>query len=160
MHTCTRGTRRAQVYVIDVSQSVDLDHPKALDFLREDCQHVNDFFKRAGVATLTVRELFDLVTDPLVTDANRDEVLETLQQVHCHPASPREPLPLLCGRAREPCGLVRCGCCNGLRLLLARCQRSAIMCIVFGQKGTPSQAPGACAARGVAAAGTHGGGRS
>ena len=72
------------VYVIDVSQSVDLDHPKALDFLREDCKHVNDFFKRAGVATLTVRELFDLVTDPLVTEANRDAVLETLQEVRRH----------------------------------------------------------------------------
>jgi RIO kinase 1 len=31
--------------VIDVSQAVDLDHPKALDFLREDCAHVNDFFR-------------------------------------------------------------------------------------------------------------------
>lgn len=29
-------------------QSVDLDHPKALDFLREDCLHVNDYFRRSG----------------------------------------------------------------------------------------------------------------
>lgn len=109
MHTYTRAIRRVQVYVIDVSQSVDLDHPKALDFLREDCQHVNDFFKRAGVATLTVRELFDLVTDPLVTDANRDEVLETLQQVRCRPASLPAVVRLLppFARTREPCGLLR-----------------------------------------------------
>lgn len=70
-----------QVYIIDVSQSVDLDHPKALDFLREDCKHVNDFFRRAGVAVLSVRELFDWVTDPLVTDETRDSVLDSLQQV-------------------------------------------------------------------------------
>jgi RIO kinase 1 len=69
------------VYVIDVSQSVDLDHPKALDFLREDCKHVNDFFKKAGVPSLTMRELFDLVTDPLVTEENLDAVLETLKEV-------------------------------------------------------------------------------
>jgi RIO kinase 1 len=31
--------------VIDVGQAVDLDHPKALDFLREDCAHVNDYFR-------------------------------------------------------------------------------------------------------------------
>jgi hypothetical protein len=36
---------QGQLVVIDVSQSVDLDHPKALDFLREDCAHVNDYFR-------------------------------------------------------------------------------------------------------------------
>ena len=29
------------MYIIDVSQAVDLDHPHALDFLREDCLHVS-----------------------------------------------------------------------------------------------------------------------
>ncbi|KAM0859177.1 hypothetical protein ACQ4PT_047377 [Festuca glaucescens] len=29
------------LYIIDVSQYVDLDHPLALDFLKEDCLHVN-----------------------------------------------------------------------------------------------------------------------
>ena len=75
-----------QVFVIDVSQSVDLDHPKALDFLREDCKHVNDFFKRAGVPTLTMRELFDVVTDPLVTEENLDAVLDALKEVRSLPA--------------------------------------------------------------------------
>ena len=70
-----------QVYIIDVSQSVDLDHPKALEFLREDCKHVNDFFKKAGLATLSVRELFDWVTDPLVTEDSKENVLDSLQQV-------------------------------------------------------------------------------
>ena len=32
---------QGHLYVIDVSQSVDLDHPHALDFLREDCVHVS-----------------------------------------------------------------------------------------------------------------------
>ncbi|XP_040996006.1 serine/threonine-protein kinase rio1-like [Juglans microcarpa x Juglans regia] len=30
------------LYIIDVSQSIDLDHPHALNFLREDCLHVSD----------------------------------------------------------------------------------------------------------------------
>ena len=30
-----------------MSQSVDLDHPRALQFLREDASHVNAFFRRA-----------------------------------------------------------------------------------------------------------------
>lgn len=51
------------VVIIDVSQSVEDDHPMALDFLRRDCSNVNDFFRRSGVvAVLGVRELFDFVT--------------------------------------------------------------------------------------------------
>eukprot|EP00803_Ostreobium_quekettii_P000576 evm.model.scf_964EXC.1 EVM.evm.TU.scf_964EXC.1 scf_964EXC:3156-11457(-) len=65
-------------YVIDVSQSVDLDHPHALDFLREDCQHVNEFFLKKGVCILTLRELFDFVTDPTVTDNNVQETMAKL----------------------------------------------------------------------------------
>ena len=64
------GSKRPRLVLIDVSQSVDLDHPKALDFLREDCRHVNDFFRRAGgVAVLTGRELFDFVVDPTLAAA-------------------------------------------------------------------------------------------
>lgn len=32
---------QGHLYIIDVSQSVDLDHPSALDFLKEDCLHVS-----------------------------------------------------------------------------------------------------------------------
>lgn len=32
---------QGHLYIIDVSQSVDLDHPLALNFLREDCDHVS-----------------------------------------------------------------------------------------------------------------------
>eukprot|EP00882_Tetradesmus_deserticola_P022535 GHRQ01024452.1.p1 GENE.GHRQ01024452.1~~GHRQ01024452.1.p1 ORF type:complete len:332 (+),score=177.59 GHRQ01024452.1:83-997(+) len=69
-----------QLVIIDVSQAVDLDHPKALDFLREDCAHVNDFFRRGGVAVLTNRELFDYAVDPNINDSNEAAVLGELQQ--------------------------------------------------------------------------------
>ncbi|KAG9445978.1 hypothetical protein H6P81_012106 [Aristolochia fimbriata] len=68
------------LYIIDVSQSVDLDHPHALDFLREDCLHVSDFFKKHGVAVMAVRELFDFIVDPSITDESVDSYLEKVQQ--------------------------------------------------------------------------------
>eukprot|EP00349_Pseudokeronopsis_sp_Brazil_P012270 CAMPEP_0202976154 /NCGR_PEP_ID=MMETSP1396-20130829/74958_1 /ASSEMBLY_ACC=CAM_ASM_000872 /TAXON_ID= /ORGANISM="Pseudokeronopsis sp., Strain Brazil" /LENGTH=215 /DNA_ID=CAMNT_0049712963 /DNA_START=249 /DNA_END=896 /DNA_ORIENTATION=+ len=35
---------KGEVHVIDVSQSVEHDHPMALEFLRRDCVNINDFF--------------------------------------------------------------------------------------------------------------------
>ncbi|GIL77701.1 hypothetical protein Vretimale_6760 [Volvox reticuliferus] len=72
---------KGELYIIDVSQAVDLDHPKALDFLREDCKHVNDYFRRAGVATLTVRETFEFVVDPAINGENVDAALERLSEL-------------------------------------------------------------------------------
>ncbi|XP_075517163.1 uncharacterized protein LOC142551681 [Primulina tabacum] len=68
------------LYIIDVSQSVDLDHPHALDFLREDCVHVSDFFKKNGVAVMTIRELFDFIVDPTIDDDSVDSYLEEAQE--------------------------------------------------------------------------------
>ncbi|XP_021844770.1 uncharacterized protein [Spinacia oleracea] len=68
------------LYVIDVSQSVDLDHPHALDFLREDCLHVSDFFRKSGVAVMNIRELFDFIVDPTITDEAVDTYLEVVQE--------------------------------------------------------------------------------
>ncbi|KAL6582860.1 hypothetical protein OROMI_004938 [Orobanche minor] len=69
-----------QLYIIDVSQSVDLDHPLALDFLREDIVHVSDFFKKNGVAVMAVRELFDFIVDAAIHDDSVDSYLEEVQQ--------------------------------------------------------------------------------
>ncbi|XP_021755904.1 serine/threonine-protein kinase RIO1-like isoform X2 [Chenopodium quinoa] len=68
------------LYIIDVSQSVDLDHPHALDFLREDCLHVSDFFRKSGVAVMNIRELFDFIVDPTIADEAVDTYLEEAQQ--------------------------------------------------------------------------------
>ena len=70
-----------KLYVIDVSQSVEHDHPHALEFLRKDCTNVTDFFKKNGVCVMTVRELFDFVTDPSISDDNVDEYLERAQVI-------------------------------------------------------------------------------
>ncbi|GAB4860443.1 hypothetical protein Ancab_035603 [Ancistrocladus abbreviatus] len=69
------------LYIIDVSQAVDLDHPHALDFLREDCVHVSEFFKKHGVGVMTIRELFDFIVDPTIADEAVDSYLEEVQQI-------------------------------------------------------------------------------
>lgn len=69
------------LYVIDVSQAVEHDHPRALEFLRKDCSNVTDFFNRNGVCVMSVKELFDFVTDPTISDNNVDEYLDKMQEI-------------------------------------------------------------------------------
>lgn len=69
---------KGNVVVIDVSQSVEHDHPYAFEFLRKDCTNISDFFRKNGVATLTVKELFDFITDSAITETNLEECLEKL----------------------------------------------------------------------------------
>ena len=44
---------------------------------------MNDFFRKNGVATLTVRELFDFATDPNIDETNIDAALDKLMEVAC-----------------------------------------------------------------------------
>ena len=44
---------RGEVWVIDVSQAVEHDHPMALDFLRRDCTIVQEFFSKKLQRVLT-----------------------------------------------------------------------------------------------------------
>ncbi|XP_010571541.1 PREDICTED: serine/threonine-protein kinase RIO1 isoform X2 [Haliaeetus leucocephalus] len=69
------------VYIIDVSQAVEHDHPHALEFLRKDCANVNDFFQKHSVAVMTVRELFEFITDPSITSENIDDYLSKAMEI-------------------------------------------------------------------------------
>ncbi|KAI9873843.1 MAG: protein kinase rio1 [Pleopsidium flavum] len=51
-----------RLWIIDVSQSVEHDHPRSLEFLRMDIKNVSDFFRRKGVDTLSERTIFGFVT--------------------------------------------------------------------------------------------------
>ncbi|KAL8696879.1 MAG: hypothetical protein Q9224_002570 [Gallowayella concinna] len=51
-----------KLWLIDVSQSVEHDHPRSLEFLRMDIKNVNDFFRRKAVDTLQDRSVFSFVT--------------------------------------------------------------------------------------------------
>nr|XP_009676297.1 PREDICTED: serine/threonine-protein kinase RIO1 isoform X1 [Struthio camelus australis] len=70
-----------EVYIIDVSQAVEHDHPHALEFLRKDCANVNDFFQKHNVAVMTVRELFEFITDPSITSENLDDYLSEAMEI-------------------------------------------------------------------------------
>ncbi|KAK7159088.1 hypothetical protein R3I94_005429 [Phoxinus phoxinus] len=70
-----------EAYIIDVSQSVEHDHPHALEFLRKDCSNVNDFFQKRNVAVMTVRELFEFVTDPSITSDNINRYLDKAMEI-------------------------------------------------------------------------------
>eukprot|EP01107_Rhizomastix_libera_P001090 TRINITY_DN1193_c0_g1_i1.p1 TRINITY_DN1193_c0_g1~~TRINITY_DN1193_c0_g1_i1.p1 ORF type:complete len:499 (-),score=216.20 TRINITY_DN1193_c0_g1_i1:47-1543(-) len=67
-----------ELYFIDVSQSVEHDHPHSLDFLRMDCGNISDFFKKqiGPEKTLTVYELFNFITDPSIRVDAIDGYLE------------------------------------------------------------------------------------
>jgi len=71
---------KGMVYVIDVSQSVEHDHPHSLDFLRKDCTNVTDFFTKKGIIPMSVRQLFDFVTSLQIPEDRVDEYLENIQR--------------------------------------------------------------------------------
>ncbi|KAK4233378.1 RIO1 family-domain-containing protein [Achaetomium macrosporum] len=53
---------KGTLYIIDVSQSVEDNHPRSLEFLRMDIKNVGDFFRRQGVDTLQDRTVFNFIT--------------------------------------------------------------------------------------------------
>jgi len=58
-----------------VSQSVEHDHPHALEFLRNDISNVTEYFRKKGVRVMSIRELFDFITD--INIGLDDEQVET-----------------------------------------------------------------------------------
>ncbi len=72
-----------QLYIIDVSQSVEHDHPRALEFLRMDIKNVGDFFRRQGVDTLQDRTIFNFITAPEgpVDEPSLSQAIEHLYEI-------------------------------------------------------------------------------
>lgn len=55
----------SKLYVFDVSQSVEPDHPMAMDFLRMDIKNVNDFFNRIKkINVYAERDIFKFIITP------------------------------------------------------------------------------------------------
>ncbi|KIM63326.1 hypothetical protein SCLCIDRAFT_1214211 [Scleroderma citrinum Foug A] len=59
------------LYIIDVSQSVEHDHPSAFDFLRKDIKNVEEYFGRFGVKGLGVRRCFEFITREVLEDGEK-----------------------------------------------------------------------------------------
>ncbi|KAF2720220.1 Serine/threonine-protein kinase Rio1 [Polychaeton citri CBS 116435] len=71
-----------QPWIIDVSQSVEHDHPRSLEFLRMDVKNVSDFFARKGVPTLSERSSFGFITAQAgsTDDAGMQEVIDKIYE--------------------------------------------------------------------------------
>ncbi|WRT68011.1 uncharacterized protein IL334_004986 [Kwoniella shivajii] len=62
------------LWIIDVSQSVEHDHPKAFDFLRADLQNVEDFFGRLGVKCLGLRKAWEFAVTENIGITREEEL--------------------------------------------------------------------------------------
>ena len=73
-----------KLWIIDVSQSVEHDHPRSLEFLRMDIKNVSDYFQRKGVDTLPERSIFQFVTATQGTfePIAMEKFLEELREAH------------------------------------------------------------------------------
>ncbi|KAI9015721.1 RIO1 family-domain-containing protein [Phycomyces nitens] len=83
------------LYIIDVSQSVEHDHPHASEFLRKDLSNVTDYFSKRGVRVMGLMDLFSFVTDPSFSneDSVVDDVLEKIQvKMNSEPEKERNTL--------------------------------------------------------------------
>lgn len=69
---------KGKIYMIDVSQSIEHDHPHALDFLRRDLLNVNNFFKKKNVLVFGLKQIFDFVT---TINLPKDQVDKRLQEL-------------------------------------------------------------------------------
>ena len=68
------------LYIIDVSQSVEHDHPAAFDFLRLDIKNVDEFWARRGVQTLGLRRTFDFVVADKIHPSDEEETDDRLSE--------------------------------------------------------------------------------
>lgn len=57
---------KKKLWMIDVSQSVEHDHPSSLEFLRMDIKNVGDYFRRQGVEVLSERRCFRFITSSIL----------------------------------------------------------------------------------------------
>ncbi|TQS35995.1 hypothetical protein Golomagni_03568 [Golovinomyces magnicellulatus] len=69
-----------RLYIIDVSQSVEHDHPRTLEFLRMDIKNTTEFFKRKGVDVISEQTMFNFILSSRepVQDPDLTEVLVKL----------------------------------------------------------------------------------
>ncbi|KAK8815230.1 hypothetical protein WA158_003445 [Blastocystis sp. Blastoise] len=67
---------KKQIYIIDVSQSVEREHPNSLFFLRNDLKNITDYFLKSNIEVMTTKELFDFVTNASIKEENYDSYIE------------------------------------------------------------------------------------
>jgi RIO kinase 1 len=68
------------LYIIDVSQSVEHEHPHAMDFLRKDIENVNKFFRTGGVSVMKDSQLFTYILREFSNQEEENNYLSALQE--------------------------------------------------------------------------------
>lgn len=71
----------SHLYIIDVSQSVEHDHPAAYDFLRKDIKNVEEYFGRSGVTGLGIRRCFDFITREVLSEGGEQGSADGRQEL-------------------------------------------------------------------------------
>ena len=80
-----------------MSQSVEHDHPMALDFLRRDCSIMNDFFDKKKLNVLGIQEVFNFTTDLSIAEDDEETVLQGLLEAQNN----KSPEELLKGKSDD-----------------------------------------------------------
>jgi len=57
-----------EVYVIDLAQAVEENHPNADYFLKRDIHNMNEFFSKNGIDTLTDQQFYDFIVKKNIKD--------------------------------------------------------------------------------------------
>ena len=65
-----------RVFIIDVSQSVGVDHPRSLEFLKRDCLNINLFFLKKCDGVIPLQDLFYFVIDSNLSNGHGRDVLQ------------------------------------------------------------------------------------
>jgi RIO kinase 1 len=85
---------QGELYIFDVSQSVEPEHPMSLDFLRMDIKNVNDFFMRCGIDVIPERLIFKFVIDHSSSlgfvEDSKQEWLDYIKQMPLKSLDPKE----------------------------------------------------------------------
>ncbi|KAI2481913.1 Serine/threonine-protein kinase RIO1 [Pyrenophora tritici-repentis] len=63
-------------WIIDVSQAVEHDHPRSLEFLRMDVKNVSDFFRSRNVEVLSERKAYAFITSAMGPKDTLDQVYD------------------------------------------------------------------------------------
>jgi RIO kinase 1 len=71
----------SHLYIIDVSQSVEHDHPSAFDFLRNDIKNVEDFFSKMRVSCLGLRRSFEFIVKDTLDSTNKASDEDVLKKM-------------------------------------------------------------------------------
>ena len=84
------------VYCIDVSQSVENDHPHALEFLRKDCENVVDYFRKncGGRNWLNLLDTFEFVVSGL-ENIRKKLIAQDLESISANNMDPKTEQDLI-----------------------------------------------------------------